>query len=139
VKPINKFKFNHSRPEGRFTKKNRKMAKPNKPQQIQPQPKAATPARPQATAPRAKAAGPTVFGQRNDSLVFGRETYKWMLIGLAVMAVGFICMSGGAMPDANTWDESIIYSPVRTIVAPFLILSGLVVQIYAIFKKNPTV
>lgn len=114
------------------------MAKANKPQQIQP--KAAAPVRPQATAtaPRTKAATPSVFGQRNDKLVFGRETYKWMLIGLAIMAVGFICMSGGAMPDANTWDESIIYSPVRTILAPFLILSGLVVQIYAIFKKNPT-
>lgn len=122
------------------------MAKANKPQQIQPQsqPKAA-PARPTATAPRPQAtatrtqpAGPSIFGQRNDTLVFGRETYKWMLIGLAIMAVGFICMAGGSMPDANTWDESIIYSPVRTIVAPFLILSGLVVQIFAIFKKNPT-
>ena len=120
------------------------MAKANKPQQIQPQPQPkAAPARPTATArpqtaTRTQAAGPTVFGQRNDTLVFGRETYKWMLIGLAIMAVGFICMSGGAMPDPNTWDESIIYSPVRTILAPFLILSGLVVQIFAIFKKNPT-
>ncbi len=118
------------------------MAKPNKPQQkpqpIQIQPKAATPARPQATPTRTKAATPSIFGQRNDKLVFGRETYKWMLIGLAVMAVGFICMSGGAMPDPNTWDESIIYSPTRTIVAPFLILLGLSVQIYAIFKKNIT-
>lgn len=122
------------------------MAKANKPQQIQPQPlqPKAAPARPTATAPRpqtatrTQAAGPTIFGQRNDTLVFGRETYKWMLIGLTIMAVGFICMAGGSMPDPNTWDETIIYSPVRTILAPFLILSGLVVQIFAIFKKNPT-
>ncbi len=118
------------------------MSKPNKsqqkPQPIQIQPKAAAPARPQATAPRTKAATPSVFGQRNDKLVFGRETYKWMLIGLAIMAVGFICMSGGAMTDPNVWDESIIYSPTRTIVAPFLILLGLGVQIVAIFKKNKT-
>ncbi len=119
------------------------MSKPNKPQQIQPQPKAApatrptaTPARPQPTATRTQAATPSVFGQRNDTLVFGRETYKWMLIGMAIMAVGFICMSGGSMPNADTWDESIIYSSTRTIVAPILILSGLVVQIFAIFKKN---
>ena len=118
------------------------MSKSNKsqqkPQPIQIQPKAATPARPQATAARTKAATPSVFGQRNDKLVFGRETYKWMLIGLAIMAVGFICMSGGAMPDPNVWDETIIYSPTRTIVAPFLILLGLGVQIVAIFKKNKT-
>ncbi len=115
------------------------MAKPNKPQQkpqpIQIQPKAPT-ARPQATATRIKASTPSVFGQRNDKLVFGRETYKWMLIGVAIMAVGFICMSGGAMPDPNVWDESIIYSTTRTVIAPFLILLGLCVQIYAIFKKN---
>jgi hypothetical protein len=113
------------------------MAKASKPQQIQPKVAAVAPPRPQATAPRT-AATPSVFGQRNDKLVFGRETYKWMIIGMAIMAVGFICMSGGAMTDPNVWDEKIIYSPIRTILAPFLILSGLVVQIYAIFKKNPT-
>ncbi len=118
------------------------MAKPNKPQQkpqpIQIQPKATVSARPQATPAKAKAATNSVFGQRNDKLGFGRETYKWMLIGLAIMAVGFICMSGGAMPDPNVWDESIIYSTTRTVIAPFFILLGLGVQIYAIFKKNVT-
>lgn len=118
------------------------MAKPNKsqqkPQPIQIQPKAAAPARPQATATRTKTATPSVFGQRNDKLVFGRETYKWMLIGLAIMAVGFICMSGGAMSDPNEWKEEIIYSPTHTVIAPFLILVGLGVQIIAIFKKNTT-
>ncbi|MBL7816069.1 MAG: DUF3098 domain-containing protein [Saprospiraceae bacterium] len=114
------------------------MAKPNKPQQIQPKTAAPAPARPQAAAPKAKADTPSVFGQRNDKLVFGKETYKWMLIGIAIMAVGFILMSGGSMPDPNTWDESIIYSSTRTVVAPFLILSGLGVQIFAIFKKNST-
>ena len=75
---------------------------------------------------------PTV---QNDTLVFGKENYKWMLIGLAIMAVGYLCMMGGAMPSPDKWDESIIYSPLRIIVAPFLILAGLGVEVYAIFKK----
>ena len=114
------------------------MAKPIKPSQTspqQPQPqqqKAAVPTRTQAAAPvKTKAA---VIN--NDTLVFGRETFKWMLIGLGIMAVGFLCMSGGSMPSPDVWDESIIYSPTRTIVAPFLIMVGLGVQVYAIFKKN---
>jgi hypothetical protein len=116
------------------------MAKPTKPAQAaQPQqPKAAVPSRPQAAAAtvKAKSSTPSVFGQRNDTLIFGRETYKWMLIGLGIMAVGFLCMSGGAMPSPDVWDESIIYSTTRTVIAPFLIMVGLGVQVFAIFKKG---
>jgi Protein of unknown function (DUF3098) len=112
------------------------MAKPSKSAQPQ-QPKAAVPTRSQAApAAKTKSSTPSVFGQRNDTLVFGRETYKWMLIGLGIMAVGFLCMSGGSMPSPDVWDESIIYSTTRTVVAPFLIMVGLGVQVYAIFKKN---
>jgi Protein of unknown function (DUF3098) len=113
------------------------MAKPNKSQPAKPTETTA----PRATAPRMTApvnrtTGPSVFGQRNDTLVFGRENYKWMLIGIAIMAVGFVCMSGGAMPSPDVWDESIIYSPMRIIVAPILILIGLAVEVYAIFVQN---
>lgn len=120
------------------------MAKPIKPSQSAAQPqqpqaqKAAVPTRNQTatTTVKAKSATPSVFGQRNDTLVFGRENYKWMLIGIAIMAVGFICMSGGSMPSPDVWDESIIYSPMRIVVAPILILIGLGVEVYAIFVKN---
>ena len=44
-------------------------------------------------------------------------------------------MLGGGMPDRNTWDPNIIYSPRITVVGPVLILAGLIVEIYAIFKK----
>lgn len=114
------------------------MAKPNK-----PQPKPAQPTTPKTptTATRTpitrQRETPSVFGTRNDDLVFGRENYKWMLIGIAIMVVGYLCMSGGSMPSPDVWDESIIYSPMRIIIAPFLILLGLGVEIYAIFKKNP--
>lgn len=112
------------------------MAKANKPQQKQP----AQPATPRTATTAARPSvrtsnTPSVFGERNDELVFGRENYKWMLIGIAIMVVGYFCMAGGSMLDANTWDESVIYSPVRIVLAPFLILLGLAVEVYAIFKK----
>lgn len=116
------------------------MAKPNRPQQNPAQPAQ----RPEPTTTAQRTAAPvrptrtSVVGTQNDKLVFGRENFKWMLIGIAIMAVGYVLMSGGSMPSPDVWDENIIYSPLRIIVAPFLILLGLGVEIYAIFKKNPT-
>lgn len=118
------------------------MAKANRPQQRPAQPSTSkpqpVPTRTPASASRTARNTPSVFGTRNDELVFGRENYKWMLIGIAIMAVGYVLMSGGSMPSPDVWDESIIYSPVRIILAPFIILVGLVVEIYAIFKRNTT-
>lgn len=70
-----------------------------------------------------------------DELIFGRQNYIYMLAGAGLIALGLICMVGGSMPDPNTWDPDIIYSKRITFVAPMLILAGLIVEIYAIFKK----
>jgi len=40
------------------------------------------------------------------------------------------------MPSPDVWDESIIYSKRRTLLGPFVIIVGLVVEIVAIFR-NP--
>jgi Protein of unknown function (DUF3098) len=109
------------------------MAKPNRTQPAKPTTEAPRTTAPRATAPVQRNRTPSV---QNDELVFGRENYKWMLIGVAIMGVGFLCMSGGSMPNPNVWDESIIYSPMRIIVAPILILIGLGVEVYALFVKN---
>jgi len=70
-----------------------------------------------------------------DELIFGRQNYIFMLAGAALIALGLICMIGGSMPDPNTWDPDIIYSKRITFLAPMLILAGLIVEIYAIFKR----
>ncbi len=73
----------------------------------------------------------------NDSnLLFGRENYKYMLIGIGLIALGMILMMGGKMPSPDVWDESIIYSPVRTVISPILILAGLGMQFVAIFSNK---
>jgi hypothetical protein len=45
-------------------------------------------------------------------------------------------MSGGAMPSPDVWDDSIIFSKRRTLVGPFVIILGLLLEIYAIFHKG---
>ena len=77
------------------------------------------------------------------TFLFGKRNYIWMAIGLALIALGFILMTGA---DANTtpdgsfdpsyWNED-IYSWRRIRLAPTLVLLGFIVEIYAILI-NPT-
>jgi hypothetical protein len=68
-------------------------------------------------------------------LIFKKNNYLLMIGGVILMALGFLLMSGGSMPSPDVWDESIIYSPRRTLLAPIVILAGLALEIVAIFKK----
>ncbi len=67
--------------------------------------------------------------------IFNKENYKWMLLGLLVMALGMILMAGGKNTDPTIFDKSKVYSSTRITIAPLLILAGLVIEIFAIFKK----
>ena len=86
------------------------------------------------TVSRTKAKGRTA-SKKPETMIFGRENFKFMFIGIALIALGLIFMAGGGMPDPEIWDEGIIYSWQRTVLAPFLIIVGLVVEIYATFRK----
>ena len=70
-----------------------------------------------------------------NSELFGKENYKWMLIGLAIMAVGFFLMAGGKSADPKVFNDSDVYSTTRITIAPILIIAGLVTEIFAIMKK----
>ncbi|NRA94381.1 MAG: DUF3098 domain-containing protein [Psychroserpens sp.] len=66
-----------------------------------------------------------------NEFVFGKKNYKFMLIGLACIALGFILMAGGGSDDPNVFDPS-IFSWRRIRLAPTLILIGFGIQVYAI-------
>ncbi len=72
------------------------------------------------------------------SELFTKENYKWMLIGLAILALGFFLMAGGKSKDPNVFNDNVIYSPIRITVAPILIIGGLLLEIFAIMKKPKT-
>ena len=67
--------------------------------------------------------------------LFAKENFTWMLIGGVIIALGMFLMSGGKSTDPNVFDTKEVYSTTRITIAPLLILLGLVVEIYAIFKK----
>lgn len=70
-------------------------------------------------------------------MIFGKKNYLLMLAGIVLIALGLILMSGGAMPSPDVWDENLIYSNRRTLLAPIVIVLGLVVEIFAIFYNSP--
>ncbi|GFZ82309.1 hypothetical protein GCM10011531_10930 [Aquaticitalea lipolytica] len=70
-----------------------------------------------------------------NEFIFGKKNYKFMLIGLAFIAIGFILMAGGGSDDPNVFDES-IFSWRRIRLAPTLVLIGFAIEVYAILL-NP--
>jgi Protein of unknown function (DUF3098) len=67
--------------------------------------------------------------------MFNKENYIWMLIGIIVMAIGMVLLAGGKSTDPAVFDKKSVYSTTRITIAPLLILAGLVIEIFAIFRK----
>jgi len=68
--------------------------------------------------PKAVEAKPVVF-------IFDRGNYTWLIISIAVVALGFVLMSG-------TTD---IYSNTKIVIAPLVVLTGFALGFFAILKK----
>jgi len=79
---------------------------------------------------------------KENNFYFARKNYIFMLIGLACIVLGFLLMLGkdaNTRPDGtfdpNYWNEGI--NSIRRIrIAPFLIVLGFVLEIYAILLVN---
>jgi hypothetical protein len=67
-------------------------------------------------------------------LLFGKRNYKFMLIGIFFIALGFILMSGGGSEDPNIFNVE-IYSFRRIRLAPMLVILGFIIEVYAILTK----
>lgn len=67
--------------------------------------------------------------------LFHKENYIWFTIGIIIIALGMILMAGGKNNNPAVFDKNLVYSSTRITVAPILIVLGLLVEIYAIFKK----
>lgn len=67
--------------------------------------------------------------------IFGKHNYKWMLIGLVFIALGFILMSGGGSDDPNVFNPE-IFNWRRIRLAPTLVIIGFGIQFYAILSQS---
>jgi len=72
----------------------------------------------------------------STEMLFKRKNFYFVFAGLIVMALGFVLMGGAvANPTPDTFDADSLYSFRRVFLAPLVILIGLGLNIYAIFKK----
>lgn len=68
------------------------------------------------------------------AFAFGRENYVIMLVGVLVIIIGFMLMSGGKSSDPNVFNQD-VFSFRRITLAPIVVLLGYGIEIFAIVKK----
>lgn len=73
-----------------------------------------------------------------QSFLFDKTNYMWMIGGVVLVLLGLFLMSGGKSEDPTKFNYDEIYSTTRVTIAPLLILIGFAVEVYAIMKKPAT-
>ena len=73
--------------------------------------------------------------ENKHEFLFEKVNYKFLLIGIGVIVLGFILMSGGGSDDPKVFNEA-IFDFRRIRLAPTVVLIGFVITIYSIFKKS---
>ena len=72
---------------------------------------------------------------QKQEFLFDGINYKILLIGIGVIALGFILMSGGGSDNPNVFSED-VFSFRRIRLAPTTVLIGFGITIYSIFKTS---
>ena len=64
----------------------------------------------------------------------GKENYRYMIIGFAIIIIGFILMIGGKADSPDQFNEE-VFSFRRITLAPIVVLFGFLFEIFAIMVK----
>lgn len=71
----------------------------------------------------------------NDpEFAIGKENYKYILIGVGIIVIGFLLMISGKSPDPDVFNPE-IFSFRRITLAPIIVVGGFMFIIWAIMKK----
>jgi hypothetical protein len=73
--------------------------------------------------------------EHKHEFLFEKINYKILLIGIGVIVLGFILMSGGGSDDPTVFNEA-VFDFQRIRLAPTTVLIGFGITIFAILK-NP--
>ena len=73
--------------------------------------------------------------KKATTLVFSTINYILLGVGIVLLAIGYILLSGGGSDDPNVFNPAMFDSR-RLYVAPILIVLGFVVEIVAIMYKK---
>jgi hypothetical protein len=74
--------------------------------------------------------------EQKPDFLFDNLNYKVLLVGIIVIALGFILMSGGGSDDPKVFNGAELFSFRRIHLAPTVVLIGFGITIYSIFKNS---
>ena len=71
---------------------------------------------------------------KKEGFAFGKVNYKIMLVGIALLVIGYLLMVGGGADDPKVFSPE-IFSFRRITLAPIIVLAGFAAVMFAIMKK----
>jgi hypothetical protein len=69
-----------------------------------------------------------------SEFAFDKNNYKWLLICLAFLLIGFLLMIGGGSDDPDVFNYG-MFDFQRLTLSPILLFIGYIIGIYAIMRK----
>ena len=86
----------------------------------------------------AKETNKTEEGKLQFSFVFTKTNYIIMLVGIVLLALGYLLLCGGGSDDPNVFNAE-MFNARRLYVSPILIFLGFVTEIVAIMYEGKKV
>lgn len=79
------------------------------------------------------------MNSEKTAFLLGKKNVYTIIIGFAIVIVGFLLMSGGASTSPDEFENDVIFSTQRITIAPITVLLGfLVVGVGIMIKPNKT-
>ena len=72
---------------------------------------------------------------QKQTFVFGKKNYVLMGLGVLLIAIGYILMSGGGSDDPEVFNPE-IFNARRLTWAPMILIAGLALEVYAIMAPS---
>jgi len=75
-----------------------------------------------------------VKSEEGAQFAFHKQNYILVIIGLVVLAIGFLLMIGGGTNDPNEFSDA-LFNFQRLTLAPILLLIGYIIEMFAILWR----
>ncbi len=73
---------------------------------------------------------------KESQMALTKKNYILMLIGFAIIILGFVLMVGGESADPVNEFNYEMFNFQRITLAPLLVIGGFIFEVYAIMKRN---
>ncbi|MDR0762882.1 MAG: DUF3098 domain-containing protein [Bacteroidales bacterium] len=75
--------------------------------------------------------------KKSFDFAFEKENYILMIVGLVVLAIGYLLMVGGGSEDPEVFNYD-IFSFRRVVLSPIILVAGMLIEVVAIKRKPRT-